>query len=171
MPNQRLLEGEVVENNGDDSEMNRLRELNRGLTRELHDALDENDRLRKRVAQADAPIARLREKLGPFYQLLQAIFGDIDELAPEVTTSAAQASAPRVDGRVAAVWESWKQKLGNGTAAARVIDALLVHGELTTPQLKVAGKMAGRTVGDAVYKLNQLGLISKNGGRFSLKQL
>jgi hypothetical protein len=159
--NQRLLEGEVVENNGDDSELNRLRELNRGLTRELHDALDENDRLRKRVALADAPIARLRENLAPFYQLLQTIFGDIDELAPDVAQVSGGATN---EPKSSAVWEEWKARFPG--APAKVIAALQKHRDADTTQLCVLiGTSRRQTVADAIHKLNKAGLINKNGGR------
>jgi len=45
------------------------------------------------------------------------------------------------DPRVRAVWDAWITKLGPGTATARCIEALCIHGELNTPQLKVAGKI------------------------------
>jgi predicted transcriptional regulator len=55
-------------------------------------------------------------------------------------------------------------------ACGKVIDALLAHSELNTAQLKVAAGIGSRTVSDSIFKLNKLGLITKNGGRFSLKQ-
>lgn len=162
--NQRLLEGEVIDS-PQSEEVTRLRALNRDLTRELSDALEENERLRKRVATADAPVARLREKLGPFYQLLQAIFGDIDELAPE----AAATGSATVPPKNAAVWDSWKQRLGG--QCGKVIDALLLHGEMNTTQLAIAIGTRRQNVPGLIYKLNQAGLINKNANRFSLKQL
>lgn len=163
---QRLLEGEVVEPNGDASEVMRLRDLNRNLTRELNAALDENESLRKRVSLADAPIARLREKLAPFYKLLQAVFGDIAELAPEQASS----DASPVSSHVSAAWEEWKQKMGG--AAAKIITALQKHRDANVEQLCVLiGTPRKQTIYDAIHKLNKSGLINKNGDRFSLKQL
>lgn len=165
---QRALEGTVVEApNGERSEVDRLRDTNRTLMRELHDTLEENADLRKRVATADAPIARLREKLGPFYQLLQAIFGDIDELAPEHAQP--QSGQSPVNSKVSAVWDSWKQKMPGVTA--EIIDALLTHNDANTQQLTIICKRDRKTIGSAVHRLTKAGLINKNGGRFTLKQL
>lgn len=162
--NQRLLEGEVVDNPQAD-EVARLRDLNRTLTRELHDALDENERLRKRVATADVPVARLREKLAPFYQLLQAVFGDIDELSPDASSSPGAAVPPKN----AAVWEAWKGRLPTG--AGKIIDALMKHGDANTQQLSILTGLHRNSIPRSIYELNKAGLINKNGGRFSLKVL
>lgn len=114
----------------------------------------------------------LRQQLSPLYRALQAVFGELD--AAGVTDSAAPAAAAGVpqagpDARVTAVWESWKSRLP--PACGKIIDALLLHNELTQAQLKVAAKLGTSTVSDAVWKLNKAGLINKNGRRVSLKQL
>lgn len=171
MAQQRLLDGDVInpQPNGDATEAVRLRELNRNLTRELSESLDENEQLRKRVAQADAPVARLREKLQPFYQLLQAIFDDIEDIGPP-DSSSSQSSAAGLDARTAAAWEEWKQRMPG--APAKIIAALQKHGSADTSQLCILiGTTRRQTVHDAVHKLNSSGLINKNGGRFSLKGL
>lgn len=164
--NQRLLEGEVVES-PDTGEAVRLRELNRTLTRELHDAMEENESLRKRLATAGAPVSRLREKLQPFYQMLQAIFGDIDDLTSEAPNGAMPAGS--ADARVLAVWESWKTKLPG--APADVIDALMRHGQANATQLKIICKRDIKTIYSGIARLKTAGLIEKSGGRFLLKQL
>lgn len=173
--NQQLLEGDVdVIDAGDDgSEAERLRGELQRVSRERDTLRAENIRLRQRVNQIDGPAAALRQTLDPLYTALRAIMGEIEVIDPraDVAASAAPVAGTAPDGRIAAVWQAWKEKFGMGSATSRVIDALLTHGELNTPQLKVAGRMAGRTVGDAIYKLNSLGLINKNGGKFSLKQL
>jgi hypothetical protein len=114
-------------------------------------------------------LSALRRQLGPLYRALQAVFGELDVAGVEGGggESTTSSSTPKVT----AVWESWKQKLGSNTAPARVIDALLQHGELNVAQLKVAAKMANQTVYDSIHRLNKLGLINKNGGKFSLKTL
>lgn len=71
--------------------------------------------------------------------------------------------------REESVWESWKQRLGGQTA--KVIDALLLHGEMNTTQIAIAIGTRRNNIPNLVFKLNQAGLINKNGGRFSLKQL
>lgn len=154
-----------------DQEIDALRQENRRLQRMVSDARVEAERARE---DANRALARLRQQLGPLYRALQAVFGELDAAgvtepasATEVSSSAA---ASGVDARVAAVWASWKTKLG-GTVA-KGIDALLLHGELDTGQLAIAAGVDRRTVTNTiVYKLNGAGLINKNGGRFSLKQL
>lgn len=161
MAQPKLLEGEVME----PTEDQKLRDLNRTLTRQLHDAMEENDRLRKRLAQGDAPVARLRETLTPFYQLLQQLFGEMDAIAPEAAKTAATAQPA-----ASPVWEAWKQRLGQ--TVAKGITALQTHGELNTQQLAMATGLNRKTITNSVvFQLNKAGLINKNGGRFSLKQI
>ena len=74
-----------------------------------------------------------------------------------------------MDPRKAAVWEDWKRKMpGN---PAKFIDALMLHGELTQTQLRLHAKCAQGSVAGVVSQLYKAGLISKNGGRISLKEL
>lgn len=68
-----------------------------------------------------------------------------------------------------AVWTAWKQKLN--APCGRIIDALLVHGEMNTTQLSVAAQMHKSNVSKAIQKLHEVSVITKNGGRFSLKAL
>lgn len=167
----RLLEGEVLpEIDPEDVEIGRLRRQIHDLTRERDDARIEARRAKEDAARA---LSMLRKQLSPLYRALQAVFGELDAsgvsedgAAPAPSTAAAQPQ----DARVRAVWDAWKQRLG-GTVA-KGIDALLLHGELDTAQLAIAAGLDKRTVTNTViYKLNAAGLINKNGGRFSLKQL
>lgn len=73
------------------------------------------------------------------------------------------------DARVIERWASRKAKLPS--SACRVIDALLIHGDLNASQLRSAAKMAPQTVHDAVHKLKKLGLINKTRDRYTLKTL
>lgn len=164
----RLLEGDVVPDV--DPEVERLHARVRTLEREVSDAKIEARRARE---DADRALSALRRQLGPLYRALQAVFGELD--AAGVSEGAQSSAAPPpppmsgTDPRVAAVWENWKQRLS--PACGKVIDALLLHGDLNNAQLKVACRLGTSTVSDCIYKLNKAGLINKNGGRFSLKQL
>lgn len=120
---------------------------------------------RQAKAEATRALANLRRQLQPLYRALQGVFGELDAAGIEDAAPPAAASNPRV----AAVWESWKSRLAPG--CGKVIDALLVHGELNSAQIKVAARLGTSTVSDSIYKLNKAGLITKNGGRFSLKTL
>jgi hypothetical protein len=163
----RLLEGEVVPDV--DPEIERLRARVRGLERETADAKVEAKRARE---DADRALSMLRKQLSPLYRALQAVFGELDAagVTDDVPAESRAASSPNgPDVRVAAVWASWKSKLGGG--AAKAIDALLVHSDLNTQQLAIATGLHRTTVPKVIYELNKAGLINKNGGRFSLKQL
>lgn len=113
-------------------------------------------------------VAALRRQLSPLFRALQAVFGEIDA-AGIGDMSAGDLSGGATSPREVAVWASWKQKLGAG--AAKVIDALLLHGELNTQQLAIAIGMHRTSIPKIVYTLNKAGLINKNSGRFSLKAL
>jgi len=84
---------------------------------------------------------------------------------PDVTQIAG--SAP--DIRLKAAWENWKSKLPG--LPARFIDALLLHGPMTQTQLRIAVGCAAGSVASIVSTLWKAGLIDKNSGRISLKQL
>jgi hypothetical protein len=147
----------------------RVRELESeiGLARTgLKDARDEIQRLRHQSKSLIGALARLRKDLGPFHQLLRVIFGEIDSLDIEEVDAP---QAPGVSSREKQVWDSWKSKLGG--SAAKVIDALLLHGEMNTQQVAIAVGLHRTTIPAIIYRLNQAGLINKNGGKFSLKQL
>lgn len=169
-----LTDGRVIDIGIDDRDrqLEELRAENRRLQRVAADA-----ELRADRAQEDAQraLGMLRRQLSPLYKALQAVFGELD--AAGVMDAAegppAQAdSSPRpmsADPRVAAVWESWKNKLGG--QCAKVIDVLLTHREMNTTQLAIAVGTRRQNIPNLIYKLNQAGLINKNGGRFSLKEL
>ena len=158
----RLIEGQV-----EDVRDRRIRDLEAQVDLLQRLVVEAQDETRQYRANTDDAFARLRQQLSPLYRALQGVFGELD--AAGVDEPAGQSSP--VKARAAAVWESWQQKLGASSAPARVIEALLAHGELNVAQLKVAAKMATQTVYDATSKLNRLGLITKNGGRISLKAL
>ncbi len=110
-----------------------------------------------------AAVAGLRHQLSPLYQALQVLFGEIDKVEP-LETGPSMAAAKN-----SAVWESWKQRLGG--KQAEFIDLLLTHREMTAAQLKAAARCATKTVYDVIFKMNRAGILNKNGGRFSLKEL
>jgi chromosome segregation ATPase len=116
-----------------------------------------------RVQALQQGMKNLRHQLAPLHNALRLVFGELDAVGVQADQE------NRVPGRVASVWESWKQKLGG--KQAEFIQALLDHGEMSAVQLKVATHTGTSTVPQVIYKLNQLGLINKNGGKYSLKQL
>lgn len=157
----RLLEGDV-----EDPQTARIADLEEEASN-LRAALGRAN-LETARAREDAALAMgaLRRQLSPLYRALQAVFGELDAAGIE---DAPVPSAAGTTPRNSAVWEAWKQRLP--PAVGKVIDALLLHGDLNQAQIKVAAGLGTGTVSDAVYKLNKAGLINKNGGRVSLKAL
>lgn len=170
----KLLDGEVMPDV--DPEVEKLRNENRHLKRELDDAQRDAKRAKEDATRA---LGALRKQLGPLYRALQLVFGEIEAAGvqedygdPAPPSSPSGSLDSRLDPRVNAVWESWKQKLGPGTAQARIIETLQLHPSMSAAQLKVAAKMATQTVYESTSKLKLLGLIEKDsGGRWTLKKL
>lgn len=136
-----------------DAELKELREENKRLARALADA---NVRAERAQEDAERALLALRRQLTPLYRALQAVFGELD---------AADVRDDGIDPR----WQSWMAKMPG--KPAEFIDVLLEHGEMTAAQLKVACKCSSDTVYQTIHKLNKAGLVNKNSGRFSLKQL
>ena len=120
---------------------------------------------RRKTATIEAGVRGLRQQLTPLYQALQSLFGDIDAMG--VAESSSSTSGP--DPRKQAIWESWKAKLPSGEG--RAIDALLLHGTMTTAQLRIHVGCASRTAQNIVTALKSKGLIVKNGPHISLKEM
>lgn len=142
-----------------DDALRELRDENRELRDQLREARAEITIAKRESARA---LSALRQQLNPLYRALQAVFGEI-----EASGISDDGPAP-TNARIAAVWENWKSKVGS---SAKLIDALLLHGEMNTSQLSVATGFHRTTIPAHVFKLNKLGLLNKNGGKFSLKQL
>lgn len=148
-----------------DDQIAALRAEVRDLRGQLANAQADVEDAKREAAHA---LSALRKQLSPLYRALQAVFGELDAAGVREDVSSSGGPAG-IDSRVASVWAAWKEKLPG--APARIIDALLVHGDLNTTQLAIAAKMDKRTVNNAIYKMNTAGLINKNAGRFSLKPL
>ncbi len=162
---QQLLEGQV-----EDERDHRIADLelaNRQLRSDLAIAHAEVSRLTNETGRA---LGSLRRQLQPLYRALQSVFSELDAAGVDYESASAAASgAPRTDHRTMAVWESWKSKLPAG--CGKVIDALLLHGDMNTQQLAIAVQMHRTSIPKLIHTLNKAGLINKNGGRFSLKPL
>ena len=154
-----MLEGQVVDPLA--SRLTELEEENKALRREL--AATQRQVIEAKT-EAARSVAKLRQTLTPLYQSFKMLFGEMEAIGG--TEDSPATSSPRKN---AGVWEAWKSRL-SGTCA-KVIDALQTHGELNTQQLAIATGLHRTTIPKAIYELNKAGLISKNGGRFSLKEL
>lgn len=139
-----------------DEQIAELTEANRELTASLREANAELARVRR---ESTVALAALRKQLTPLYRALQGVFGELD--------AAGVADAP--SGQPSGAWEEWKRRLG--PSCAQVIETLLLGGEMTVTAIAVSAKMGKNTVYAATSKLGQAGLLVKNGGKFSLKQI
>jgi hypothetical protein len=133
-----------------------LEQDNRDLREQLRIAESAISTARNESGRA---VSEVKNILSPLYQSLCVLFGVMNEVS---------SSAP-INDKKRAIWESWKQKLPG--KRAEFIQALLDHGEMTSAQLKVATHSGTSTVPQIIHELNKLGLIQKNGGRYSLKEL
>ncbi len=155
---QALLEGKV-EHDDRDLIISGLRARVRDLEQEL-----QAERLKN--IGIDSGVKHLREALAPAYNGLRRIFGEMDGMGVSAEPSAQAAAKP------SAAWDSWKQRMGPNSAAAKIIDILMLHGRLTNTQIRIhLGTSRMQTVYDAISKLNKASLLNKNGDEFSLKEL
>lgn len=147
------LTGAVFKDGRDDNiraMQDRIRDLERELEAE-----------RSRSVNISSGAQELRQILAPLYHALGLIFGQVENMnLPGVIST---------DPRKAAIWAEWKQKLPGHPA--KFIDALLIHGSLTQTQLRIHAQCAAGSVPGVVSKLWQAGLINKNNGKISLKDI
>lgn len=158
----RLLEGALVDDDTTNPEVESLRAEVRQLRAELSRAHAETHNAQRDTARA---VGSLRKQLTPLYRALQAVFGEIDNAGFDEEAS----TGTPANARTVAVWESWKSRLPG--QPAKVIDALLLHGEMNAQQIAIAIGCHRNSVPQLIFKLNKAGLINKNGHRFSLKTL
>lgn len=156
-----MLNGHTSEPDHRDRIIASLEQEIRSLKIELGDARQDAEDARR---SAERAVASLRKQLTPVYRAFQMLFGEMDAVAPESDHS----PAPMNDKKQA-MWERWKQKLPG--KRAEFIQALLDHGEMTAAQLKVATHSGTSTVPQIIHQLNSVGLIQKNGNKYSLKEL
>ena len=144
----------------------KVRELQNELFQrnmQLNKVEEELRQERQKTAAIESGVQQLRTVLSPLYQALQHMFGEIESMGVGAS------SAVGIDPRKAAVWEDWKRKMPG--LPAKFIDALMLHGELTQTQLRLHAKCAAGSVAGVVSQLWKNGLINKNGGKISLKEL
>lgn len=132
----------------------------RQLKRELSTTRAEASAAKRDAARA---MGELRKQLSPLYRALQMVFGELDSAG--VSDGVSPAATPQTS----AVWEAWKSRIGG--QPAKVIDALLLHGDLNAGQIAIAIGISPKNVAQVIHKLNKASLIEKNNGRFSLKKL
>lgn len=108
----------------------------------------------------------LRQQLEPFRCVIAAIFGEMSVI-PVSEAVPVPAGNPSIDPRQRAIWDHWKKKIGGKSADA--IEALLLHGEMTPQGVAVAIGIHPNNVAKVMYRLNQAGILRKNGRNYALK--
>lgn len=156
---QLQLEGEVQYGDSND-----LRQQIVRLEDELGASRRELTKAKAELNAGKQALEDIRNQLHPLYRSLRLLFGDIESVIGNTPINGSP-SAPQFDPK----WDAWKQKLGSGTAPARVIDALLTHGPMTRTQLRQAGELGWSTLDAATSRLRNLSLIEKVGDRWQLK--
>lgn len=165
----------VVHGQTVDPELGRLREEVRRQRSELADLQNRLEEAEQSSQLTGRALQRLRKTLLPMYQALQMVFGEIDAAGVDTAeaefnqTPNARAAPAGVDPKVAAVWDSWKARFGSGVG--KVIDVLLLHGAMSATQLRIACQCRQDTVYKHIGVLKNAGLITKDGGKYNLKQL
>ena len=137
-----------------------VRELKQRLKDEREHSQDAIREARQKSADAMRAQAKLKQYLQPFHTALQMIFGELEHI---------DGSDDSLPSKVSSVWESWKSKLGGNPA--KLIDSLLIHREMNAVQLRVAMQCHINSVYETTAKLQKMGLLNKNGGKYSLKDL
>jgi hypothetical protein len=150
----------------DEQDYELLRRKVERLQDELADAKLKIQEERNRSAKTLRAQGRLHQELSGLYRALKGVMEELpdEEEIPSVASGGAVPSP-----RNAAVWNAWKERLGG--QAAKVIDALILHGEMNTTQLVIATGVPRSTMPSIIFRLNKASLINKNGRNFSLKEL
>lgn len=161
----RLLEAHVEH----DDETPALHRRIEFLEGELERMRQELRSARNETSSIKHGVAAVRRTLEPLHNALRVVFGEMDAAGIESSAEEAKGQHPTANSRVAAAWESWKQKLGG--LQARFIEALLLHGEMTGTQLRIVVGCATGSVSPTISHLNKAGLIFKNGNKYRLKEL
>lgn len=133
-------------------ELESLRDEVRTLRRALSLAESETARAKQQETRA---LANLRRQLSPLYRALQDVFGELENVQePASAENRGQ-------------WDEWKARLGPG--CAKVIDALLLGGEMTIKGIMLTAKMGPDSAYKSAAKMEKAGILVRHGGRCSLK--
>jgi hypothetical protein len=117
---------------------------------------------RSQVLALEAKLEHVRKRMSPLYELYQSLQAVFDKSGVIVPTGTGTDTITK--------WEFWKKRYPG--RVAEVIDLLLIQREMNGSQLCSALKCDPRTLSaKVIYPLNKAGLINKNGGRYSLKEI
>jgi predicted nuclease with TOPRIM domain len=142
-------------------EKQRLEEELLSLRRELDDARIQNEKLER-------SLRTLRKQLGPLHHALRAVFGEI-ELAVGEEEPAPVASSTSQPGASPSKWQAIRQKYSD-SRIGDVVEILMLHGAMNQAQIAAALRTDASNVSKNIMpKIKALGLVVKNGDRWSLR--
>lgn len=157
-----MLEGIVREEKSDEGLLHKMRREQQRLEEEILSLRHELDDTNREKERLERTVRNLRSQLSPLHRALRAVFGEIElAIGEEEMGAAGNSSAPQHQPGSDARWESYKQQFPG--VAARIIDALLTHQQMTYGQLKVFLKADYNTVKNAAARLREAGALVKEG--------
>jgi hypothetical protein len=150
-----------------DDAVRELRRQKNELEDNLRIARQQLDDLRIEKERLERSLRALRNQLSPLHRALRAVFGEIElAIGEEIATPAATAAAaPGAPSTAAADprWQSLKESFPG--VPAKIVDALLVHRELTITQLGTVVKAHYDSVQKALVVLRKAGAVNQDGGK------
>jgi hypothetical protein len=150
-------------------EIERLQRENRQLQKTINDLEEQLRKQKKEIQRAQLAVQNLQTVLTPFRRAVQMIFGEIEAAGvPDIGDQATPATAHSSYGPQDAKWQPWIAKW-QGTKKAVVIQTLLDHGPLTRTQLRSATESGWSTIDAITAQLQNLGLITKENEKWTLK--
>jgi hypothetical protein len=155
----------LLEERSSADECTRLRREIAGLEQELQQTKETANKAKRAAEDSIQAIRALRSQLQPLYTALKMIFGEIARVETGTIGNTPGFTGP---GGLNPKWEMLKTRLGG--RQAEFID-LMQHGEMTAAQLRAAAHCDIRTAYATIEKMKAAGLLNKNGGKFSLKEL
>lgn len=128
-------------------------------------------RERAKSKQVERGAQKLRSVLLPWRDAIAMLFGEFDAMGVEAEAASVQSAyASGQASPKSAVWEDWKRKLS--PREGKAIDALLLHGEMTIPQLRIHIGCASSTSREVAQLLVTKGLaVRTQRGKVALKEL
>jgi hypothetical protein len=138
-----------------------------GLEAEIDRLKNELEQERREGKAAKSAVKAIQKHFKADFMVLRAVFGEIEAVGLEDEPGTVSAASPSA-GKLSPRWEMLKQRLGG--RQGEFID-ILQHGEMSAAQVRAAAHCDIRTAYAVLQKMKDAGLVSKNGGKFSLKEL
>lgn len=150
-----------------DVDIDDLKRKNLALQRSIDDLELELQKQKNEAKRATQALTNLRDILQPLHRAMRMVFGEIETVdLPGARTTTAMPSTGSAG--VPSKWDAIKARLGGRQSL--FITILQEMGDANTSQLAAAAKCDPRTVNGTIFLLTKGGFISKNNGRFSLKE-